>query len=267
MLEKSLVDNLYPGGWEAEVDGDFDNFNQATADNVKLITDEMEILACIRCPESTPVLSDLEREYGIVPNEDLTDEVRRFNLQVEKFKMESDGSVDTIAEAIHIAGFPNINVYENDPSVDPESVVGTSNFMSAGSDNSFAGYIPLAGEEEAICGSKTEDGYVLANGTLNTVSPDIDSVAGEMWAGDTDNSFAGHFLQTKISEILYPITDDPNRWAHFLFVGGTVVRNISGGILSVTTIEVPSEQRDILERTILKFKPIEKWCVMAIKYI
>ncbi len=268
MLEKSLVDSLYPGGWDASPDQDLDNFNQATADNVKLITDEMFKLAFIRCPDKTEVLPDLEREYGIVPNDNLSDEERRMILGIEKYKQESDGSIDTITtDALHRAGFTNITAYENDPAVDPDSIIGTKNFMTCGSDNSFCGYQPLVGEEEAICGIKTTKGYVLANGTLFLITPDIDSVCGNMYCGNQENDSCGHFLETKQDEIIYPITDDPNRWARFIFVGGTVVRGGSGEIISISTIEVSEDDRNRLEREILKFKPIETWAIMSIEYI
>lgn len=268
MLEKSLVESLYPGGWEAEVDGDLDNFNQATADNVKLITDEMTQLAFIRCPHETPVLSDLEREYGIVPTENGTEAQRRENLKTEKYKQESDGSIDTITnEGLHREGFTELTTYENDPAVDPDSIIGTTDFMTCDSGNAYCDYQPLPGEEEAICGTKTGIGYVLANGRNLIVSPEILSVCDEVFCDDDLNNSCDYHTSTIQEEIIYPITDDPNRWAHFLFVGGSVIRGGSGEILQVSTVDIDLDLRDKLERVILKLKPIEKWVIMAINYI
>lgn len=267
MFEKSLVDSLYPGGWDASPDEDLDNFNQATADNVALITTEMMKLACLRCPEETIILSDLEREYGIIPNDNLSDDERRMILGYEKYKQESDGSINTITAALHRAGFTNLTAYENNPAIDPDAIIGTKNFMTCGSDNSYCGYQPLAGEEEAICGIKTTEGYVLANGTFYNIVPDINSVCGNMYCGNDDNDSCGHYVNTKQEEIIYPISDNADTWARFIFVGGTVTRGGSGEILSISTIEISTDDRNRLEREILKFKPIETWAIMSIEYI
>lgn len=267
MLEKQLVDSLYPGGWEASPDEDLDNFNQATADNLKLISDEMANLSCLRCPDKTVILSDLEREYGIVPNTELSDEIRRANLHAEKYKMESDGSIDSMTAAIELAGFDGIYAYENDPAIDPDLIAGTTDFMTCDSGNAYCDYQPGATEQEAVCGTVTSEGYILANGTLYTIEPNVDSVCDEMFCDDDENNYCNHYIETTQEEIIYPITDDPNRWAHFLIVGGTVTRGTSGEITSITVVQVPLEDREKLERSILKFKPIEKWAVMAIEYI
>ena len=84
----------------------------------------------------------------------------------------------------------------------------------------------------AILGRSVETGPIPSLLLTNSVFCD-----------DDDNNFCYHYLTTEQVEIIYPITDDPNRWAHFIFVGGSVVRAVGGEILSIATIEISVDDR------------------------
>jgi len=89
------------------------------AANHELIWDVLKTLAYIRDPRQTPILDDLEREYGIYPNLILTEQVRRDKLAAVKYARVGTGSKDNLQNALHTAGFTNLFVWENSPAQDP----------------------------------------------------------------------------------------------------------------------------------------------------
>ena len=89
------------------------------ADNHQLVLEFLRSLTYIRDPRRTPILDDLEREFGIYPNPALTEEVRRQKLAAIKYARVGTGSKDNLENALHTAGFTNLFVWENSPAQDP----------------------------------------------------------------------------------------------------------------------------------------------------
>lgn len=185
---------LPPGAiWVPANGQDFDLLIDAMGENCKReVYDIFKTLASIRDPKLTPILSDLEKEYGILTDLRLTDDERRqalFNLAYAK---PGNGSDTDLQAALHDAGFTNAYVYQNSPAVDPDNYLSGAVEMVAGGDIAYAGYTDSAGKAAVA-------NYGAANGIL--------------------------IVNTGISEEgIYPIPSGPDRWNYVWFIGGLATK-------------------------------------------
>ena len=106
-LSRSVFDSLLPDGsfWHIAQDGNFDKLLDGMSDNVEDVILKLACLSCIRDPHTTPILSDLEKEFGINPDERLTDEERRQALAAKVYRGDCNGSKDCLEDALQMAGF------------------------------------------------------------------------------------------------------------------------------------------------------------------
>ncbi|MHC4316566.1 MAG: beta propeller repeat protein, partial [Planctomycetota bacterium] len=102
----------------------FNQLLQGMADNHQVAWTDLRALAFIREPSKTPILDDLEREYGIYPNPALSDSDRRDKLAAVKYARVGTGSKDNLQTALRRAGFDNLYVWENSPAQDPNIFFG-----------------------------------------------------------------------------------------------------------------------------------------------
>jgi hypothetical protein len=226
----------------------------------------LDCLSCLRDPFRTPILSDLEREYGIVTDERLTEDTRRLQLASVIYQGENNGSKDDLQKALNDAGF-DVQVHENSPAVDPDLFLNNIFLMVAGGDNAYAGFIPLAGPPSTAVAGKT-GGSLLVNGSIIEQAPDYLSVADgdNMYAGNSE-ALAGRYDKLRQTEKIYPIPDDPNSWPFFFFVGGDATRDGSGALTNIEFVDIPNEQRTIFERIILRYKPLHSWAGVMVNYV
>jgi hypothetical protein len=102
----------------------FNQLLQGMADNHESAWTDLRALAFIREPSKTPILDDLELEFGIYPNPALTDSDRRDKLAAVKYARVGTGSKDDLQTALRRAGFDNLYVWENSPAQDPNIFFG-----------------------------------------------------------------------------------------------------------------------------------------------
>lgn len=214
-LTRALIDDTVPPGpaWEAEEDKDLDLLREGRADNYEIVQDFLAILSDLRNPNTTSILSDLEREYGIPTNTLLTEATRRARLAELVYSRSSDGSEDDLQAALRNVGF-DVYVYQNDPAVDPAIFLEQQFQMVAAGGNAYAG------RSDAFAG-KT-GGELLVNGDIFTTSREFTSVAGTMFAGD--GSSAGEYDRLLIEKKVYDVPDESALWPFVFFVGGAVTR-------------------------------------------
>ena len=79
-------------------------------------------------------MSDLEKEYGIINIDNLTDDMRRARLASLMFRNSSSGAFDVLQEKLRLAGFDDINVYANSPAADPTIIKGIAGQLIINSD-------------------------------------------------------------------------------------------------------------------------------------
>lgn len=121
---KNVLDALWPEGafWEPEKDDDYDLLLEGVADNSQAIKDDMAEIATFRDPETTPLLEELEKDFGVVPISGSTEDERRAILKEYKYKKHYSGAYDALETKLRNAGF-DVRVYENSPAVDPDDFV------------------------------------------------------------------------------------------------------------------------------------------------
>jgi hypothetical protein len=140
MLSRGVIDALLPPGslWIPEDDQGLDLLLNGIAANNETVREFLLSLAHIRNPLLTPMLDDLEREFGIIPTDLLTEAVRRQRLAAVKSAVSGDGSAAWVEEQLQAAGF-DVLVHINDPPVDPAGFI-------------FDGSVTFCGNETALFG-------------------------------------------------------------------------------------------------------------------
>ena len=273
-----VLDGLLPGGqlWNPVPDGDLDKLLDGMADNSNEQYYAVRDLGFLREPLETPILEDLEYEYGILSQVNLSESIRRQQLHSRVYAKAGFG-LDYLQERIQEAGY-DLVVQANDPAVDPNLLLGILYWMPAGGDISYAGY-NLGGAILARAGWYT-GGELVVNGSIlgccrlppNPCScqvPQYLCVAGNagMYA-DSRYSPAGYFLEMYRVLKEYPIPDRPGRWPLIFFVA----KSFSGWDLdppvpAAVPGDVPNERVSELKRIILRHKPLHSWCGLIINYI
>lgn len=257
-LMRAVIDTIWPEGsaWNVAPDEDLDKLLDGSAENWEEVREFLSELSEIRTPATTPFLADLEREYGVFTNPNLTDQQRRDQLTPVVYGQDSNGSVDALQAALDAAGY-TVQVHENSPAVDPAIFLDQDFQMVADGGAAFAG------NQDAFAGRS--GGELLVNGDIFKTSRIFTSVAGNVYAGD--GTTAGEYDDLVRTKITYSIPTDPNDWPLVFFVGGDATRDGSGALTEIETATVPLEQESEFKRLILKYKPIHSWAGLVIDFI
>ena len=260
-LFRKIINSLLPEGavWTVAEDSDLDKYLDAQADNYDDIFKTLSDLSKIRDPLLTPLLEELEREYGISLNENLTEQQRRDFLFAFAFASDEGGTREELQERLQEAGFA-VQVHANDPAIDPLILIDQVFRMVAGGQNAFAG------REDAF--ARREGGELIVNGDKFKEVPDWLSVAGGPNSSAGNASLvAGRFNELIKTKIIYQIPADPGDWPLIFFIGGDATRDIDGKITAVDTIIEPAELRQEFLKIILKYKPLHTWAVSVVDFI
>jgi len=265
-VSRQTLNALMPPGslWNPEINGGLDQLLEGIAESTEDIASFLAELAYLRNPALTTILSDLEKEYGIDVDVNLTETVRRIRLATKAFKNKSNGSVDTLQNALDSSGFGTLTVYKNSPAVDPAIFLTEAFQMVAGGSNAYAGYFPSAGSPITSIAGRI-GGELLVNGDIYFQQPAYLSQAGRAYAGGL-HGYAGRFDELKRSLIEYQIPTDPNDWPLVFFVGGEATRAGDGSLLTIKNAVVPNERQQELKRLILAYKPIHSWCGLIVTF-
>jgi len=169
---KDVLIAMLPQGalWDLDEEGDLYKTLVGVGANHTPVYEYTKQLALIREPKETPILSDLEKEYGLLVNASLTEQERRDYLHGVAYAPRSTGAWEYLQSQLQAAGF-NVQVHVNSPAVDPTIFYGgaggemvTNNvfydrtILNALKDPNLWGYIFFVGGD-AIRGS---DGALLA---------------------------------------------------------------------------------------------------------
>lgn len=266
-VSRQSFDALMPPGplWVPEIDEGLDQLIEGLAESSEDIAEFLNALATLRNPALTTILSDLEREYGIDVDTNLTEAVRRMRLATKKTESNSNGSIDTLQSALDSSGFTQLTVYENSPAVDPAIFLDQVFQMVANGDNAFAGFEPVSGPPSTAFAGRI-GGELLVNGDIFNTAPAYLSQAGDAFAGGLHGT-AGEFDVMTIEKIEFDIPTDPNDWPLVFFVGGTATFNPDGSLLTIENADVDATREAELKRTILSIKPIHSWCGLIVSFI
>ena len=138
-LMRAVYDALLPPGsiWTPEEEKEFDQLLDGMAENSEVVRAFLADLANIRRPSKTALLDDLEKEFGIIRNENLADDERRAQIAAIKFSKGGNGDKDFLQTALTTAGF-DVQVHENSPPVDPGLLLDSEEYATAGHENNLS---------------------------------------------------------------------------------------------------------------------------------
>lgn len=258
-LLKSAIDAVMPKGsiWTPKINGFFECLLIGLAESLEVVRLKLSELANIRNAKLTTVLDELERDYGVAFNPNLTEAERRNALDSRINATDNTGSRQELEKALQRAGF-DLFVYSNSPAVDPTKFLDNYEMM-AGEDNAFAG------EPDAIAGVFLAD--LVVNGDIIFSTPVFALTAGDEF------SFAGEL--TAIAEVEqlaeqkyeYFLPSNPTAWPFIFFVGGTATFAGDGSLLVLESVNIDDNRRIELREIILKYKPTFTWGMLKVNFI
>jgi hypothetical protein len=195
MNMKRVFEALLPKGvvWNPAQGFDFDKFLAAIGDNWQFVYEFLKSLANIRDPYTTPILSDLEREYGTVASEIVAEIERRNQLAAVVYAQKGTGSYGYLQQKLRAAGF-NVIVLENSPPLDPNDYGGS-------------GYLMYLGDTLSQLGEPTALLSMLGGNYVVNTDSILDPETGD--------------------PVIYEVpSDNSDRWRFVFFVAGDVVDRV-----------------------------------------
>jgi len=264
---KLIVRAALPKGaaWTPKKGGNYDIILDSIGDIVLLISQRMENVRSVRRPLQTYILDDLEREFGILKNPNLTESLRRQQLDAKKNQAAGGGTASDLQTALDNAGF-NVLVHKNNPPVDPAIFLIQNFQMIAGGDNAFAGFTLDGINIDAFAGLL--GGELLVNGSVfDQTESYIMQAGGDIAFAGNGDAIAGRFDSIIRIPIQYTIPIDPDNWPFVFFVGGVATRDVvTNELLSIEQGLVPQEREEEFKRIILSIKPIYTWAGLIITF-
>lgn len=258
-LLKSAIDAVMPKGsiWTPKIGGFFEALLTALAESLEVVRLKLAGLADIRNAKLTPVLDELERDYGIAFNPNLTEAERRAALDSRINATDNTGSREELEKALQRADF-DLFVYSNSPAVDPTRFL-TDFEMMAGEDNAFAG------EPDAVAGVFLAD--LVVNGDIIFSIPIFALVAGDEFSFAGEDDAIAEIQQLSEQAYEYFLPTDPNAWPFIFFVGGSAIFAGDGSLVSIESVNISDDRRIELREIILKYHPTFTWGMLKVNFI
>lgn len=267
-LMTAVFEALLPDGsvWNPKPGAGLEQLLEGMGAADENVVDFLAALARLRDPATTSILDDLEKEYGIVASTTLTEAERRQALAAIVYQGRSTGSAQNLQSVLQASGF-DVQVHENSPAVDPDLFLNAFFLMFAEGPNAYAGFIPAGGPPSTAVAGKT-GGFLLVNGFSGEQTPLYLAFAGgPSMVADNAIAISGRFDELQIDPVFYPVSNDPDTWPLYFFVGGDATRNVAGELTNIETADVPSNRREEFERIILRYKPIHTWAGLIVNYV
>jgi hypothetical protein len=209
-------------------------------------------------PDTTRLLDKWNETFGIGFPAKIEDD-QRMDLDTT-WKAQGGQGFEYIQNVLNNAGF-DVQVHENNPPVDPDLFLNSIPIMVANGPAAFAG------NDQAFAGKTGGD--LLVNGPIVTNTPIYESICGgaNIVCGN-DRAVCGQFDKFGTEDKIYQITDDPDLWGAFFFIGGDATRNaITHELETIENIDIPIERKPEFIRLILKLKPVQTWAGLMIDYV
>jgi hypothetical protein len=266
MRSRDVINALLPDGsaWTPAPNSDYNKLLNGIGDNSDAVKNDLSKLSDLRNPWKTTMLSDLEKEFGVVPSAVATESERRERLAIVMFNRGRLPTYEFLEAKLQAAGF-DVYVHVNSPAVDPAIFLDEAFQMTAG-DILPGGNDAQAGEPEAYAGRI--GGELLVNGEFYEQQPNYTVLAGEVdaQAGESE-AFAGQFDSIRLTEVPYIIPADAGYWPQIFFLGGPATRNVDGELTEIEIAEVPIQRRLEFRRIILRYKTMASWAGLIVVYV
>jgi len=230
---KDVCEILLPPGWPKPT-GDFAKLLAGIAEDRQDIYDLLMALAYIRDPRNTTLLQDLEKEFGVITDTNLTEAQRRARLVAIKYAKPNTASWEHLQNTLVNAGFTDAVVIPNSPMIDPDLIT---------------------------------NGELIVNGPIYTSQTPAyyKACASDINYRGHDRAFRGYWLTMDRTLKEYDVGSIPQRW-RFVFFIGSAKSGTWPSSPAVTNLSVPEEQEAFLKYLILKHKPTNTWCVLCATY-
>lgn len=258
-LLKSAIDALMPKGsiWTPKSGGFFEALLNGIADSFEIVRLKLAELADIRNAKKTTVLDELERDYGVAFNPNLTESERRAVLDSRINATDNSGSRQELEIALQRAGF-DLFVYSNSPAVDPTRFLNDFE-MLAGEDNAFAG------EPDAIAGVFLSD--LVVNGDIITSTPIFALTAGDELSYAFEISAIAEIEKLNEQAYEYFLPTDKKKWPFMFFIGGNAIFAADSSLVAIESVDIDDSKRLELREIILKYKPTFTWGMLKVNFI
>ena len=267
-FSRQVINALWPEGsfWTPKIGSDYDKLLDGVADNSEAVRLDLKELAQLRNPRLTPILSDLEKEFAVIPSAGSTEVERRDRLRATMFKRSSPGTAEYLQASLRDAGFDGVYVYNNSPAADPRDFILQSFNMVCG-DTLPSGNLAQCGEPEAICAEL--GGELIVNGDVTEMTAIYINVCGEPGIECNDSIYAGDFsaYSAVVVDTVYTVPADSGYWPLVFFIGGIATRDINGVITDIARLQILSSRRVEFRRLVLKYKPMFSWCALVAEYV
>lgn len=126
--------------------GKLDKLFSGICSAVDNLVAEAKKVSAVRDPALTDMLNDLEKDYGLISDSNLTEEERRKYLSVFAFKKNGTGVPDDLngfpaflQKRLRSAGFDELSVYENSPEVNPNDILSYDHRLYLADSNAYVG--------------------------------------------------------------------------------------------------------------------------------
>jgi hypothetical protein len=261
-LMRRVLDSLLPPGaiWRVKKGGYMDKLHEGMSANAQTTHDFLADVGHVRDPARTTALPDLEREFGVTPSDGMTDATRRAVLGSKMFSRGLKGQYWVLQNAINQAGFVGVNVYPNDPAVDPGPfILGTAQMVCGGS-NAYAG------RSDAY--AARYGGVLIVNGAQFVNTPRVVGCGSGLvschtfWAGQLNTNICGGFTYSQATALNYGAPVESYRWPLVFFLAASATYDGSGHITALTQCSVSSARFSELSTLILHYKPLHSWAAL-----
>lgn len=237
ILKRSMMAKLPEGALRELVpDGDEDRLYSGIAEALEGVANTLAETANTREPSSTSYPVALQREYGFLPDEELSDARQRARVKALKYAKRGEGTAQSLQEALHAAGFTELSVdpVRKDDTAMLDTILGDWNDLVV---NGFE-YL-------------TQLGYdVTCQSDLSITCADPPEYT---------------CVERNLIRAGVPYTISANRNLVFIVSSG-ITKDEDGYILSLTAPEIPRYYRNVIREIILRCKSTGTWGLMAIDW-
>lgn len=236
-LKRSLLAKLPEGALRELVpEGDEDNLYSGIAEALEEVAGTLDDTADTRDPLDTVYSPALQREYGFLPDEDLSDEDQRNRVKALKYAKRGSGTAEAMQEALRIAGFTQLEVVE------------------IRKDDSITGGLIAAQSDIVVNGFETisQMGYPVTCevGLSVTCADPPDYTCTER-----------NLIQVGVP---YEISSN---WNLAFLVSSGIVVDEDGYILNTSAPEIAWYYRNMIKEIILRLKPNGTWGLLSVDWI
>jgi hypothetical protein len=243
LIKAALLEKMPAGALrQLETEGDEDRLWDGIAEALVPGYDAMDELSRTRNPDTTADFETLEREYGFLATDKLTEQERRARIKALKYAKAGSGTAESMEDALELAGF-NLVVREGRKTLDPAVIRPTESEYIV---NGFE-YIREQGFD--IGCNYTPGSPPSFNYGCNATGSDFD--------------FGCKPLKVVEKFVDYEATDN---WNLVFYVAEAITVDGTGLITGITPAIIPRYYRPFIREIILRLKPLHTWGVLAVDW-